>query len=40
MLETLGVVRPSTQAVFDKLTQVPVDIAPRFTAAAALLASY
>ncbi len=40
MLETLGVVRPSTQAVFDKLTTVPVDIAPRFTAAAALLAAY
>ncbi len=40
MLETLGVVRPNTQAVFDKLTTVPVDIAPRFTAAAALLAAY
>ncbi len=40
ILETLGVVRPSTQAVFDRLTTVPVDIAPRFTAAAALLAAY
>ncbi len=40
MLETLGVVRPSTKAVFDQLSEVPVDIAPRFTAAAALLAGY
>jgi hypothetical protein len=37
MLDTLGVVRPSTQAVLDKLQDVPVDIAPRFTSAAALL---
>ena len=40
LLQTLGVVRQNTQAVFDKLTAVPVDIAPRFTAAAALLAAY
>ncbi|MEP7117840.1 MAG: hypothetical protein ABI880_09670 [Acidobacteriota bacterium] len=40
LLQTLGVVRPSTKAVFDQLTAVPVDIAPRFTAAAALLAAY
>ena len=40
LLDTLGVVRPNTKAVFDKLTHVPVDIAPRFTAAAALLAAY
>jgi hypothetical protein len=40
MLDTLGVVRPQTQAVLDNLKNVPVDIAPRFTAAAALLAAY
>ncbi len=40
LLESLGVVRPSTKAVFDRLTNVPVDIAPRFTSAAALLAAY
>ena len=28
MLDRLGVVRPNTQAVFDKLMDVPVDIAP------------
>jgi hypothetical protein len=33
MIETLGVVRPNTQAVLDKLTGVPVDIAPRFVTA-------
>ncbi|HEX7087037.1 MAG TPA: hypothetical protein VF198_11770 [Vicinamibacterales bacterium] len=31
MIETLGVVRPPVQKVFDRLTAVPVDIAPRFT---------
>lgn len=40
MLDTLGVIRPETQAVLDKLQDVPVDIAPRFTSAAALLSSY
>ena len=40
MLETLGVVRPNTKAVLDQLMSVPVDIAPRFTAAAALLGAY
>ena len=40
LLQTLGVVRQNTQAVFDKLTAVPVDIAPRFTSTAALLAAY
>ncbi len=40
LLTTMGVVRPPVKAVFDKLTNVPVDIAPRFTAAAALLAAY
>jgi hypothetical protein len=38
MLETLGVIRPETQAVLDRLTDVPVDIAPRFTTAETLLA--
>jgi hypothetical protein len=33
MIETLGVIRPNTQAVLDKLTGVPVDIAPRFVTA-------
>jgi hypothetical protein len=33
MLETMGVVRPQVQAVLDKLTGVPVDIAPRFVTA-------
>jgi Peptidase family M49 len=40
MLETLGTVRPQTQAVLDRLKNVPVDIAPRFTSAAALLSAY
>ncbi len=31
MIETLGVVRPPVQKVLDRLTAVPVDIAPRFT---------
>jgi hypothetical protein len=33
MLETLGVVRPEVQKVLDRLTDVPVDIAPRFVTA-------
>ncbi|HET7220405.1 MAG TPA: hypothetical protein VFJ02_20265 [Vicinamibacterales bacterium] len=32
LIDTLGVVRPQVQAVLDKLTQVPVDIEPRFAA--------
>lgn len=40
MLDTLGVIRPETQAVLDKLKGVPVDIAPRFTSAQALLSAY
>jgi Peptidase family M49 len=40
MLDTLGTIRPQTQAVLDRLSAVPVDIAPRFTSAAALLAAY
>jgi hypothetical protein len=40
MLDTLGVIRPQTQTVLDRLKDVPVDIAPRFPSAEALLASY
>lgn len=40
MLDTLGVIRPQTQAVLDRLKDVPVDIAPRFPSAEALLAKY
>ena len=36
MRDTLGVVRPQVQAVLDKLTAVPVDIAPRFVTATQL----
>ena len=39
MIERLGVVRPETQKVFDRLTDVPVDIEPRFTTAQELLRS-
>ena len=37
MIETLGVIRPPVQAVLDRLADVPVDIAPRFVTAEALL---
>ena len=37
MIETLGVLRPPTKAVLDKLNSVPVDIAPRFVTAIDLL---
>ena len=37
LLETLANVRPQTQAVLDKLKNVPVDIEPRFTTAEQLL---
>jgi hypothetical protein len=36
--ERLGVVRPVVKRALDKLTGVPVDIEPRFTAAEQLLA--
>jgi hypothetical protein len=36
LLDTMGVVRPQVQALLDKLTDVPVDIAPRFVTAAEL----
>jgi hypothetical protein len=39
LLDSLGVVRPETKRVLDRLTDVPVDIAPRFVTAAALLES-
>jgi hypothetical protein len=38
MMEKLGVVRPPVQAVLDRLTDVPVDIEPRFVTADQLLA--
>jgi hypothetical protein len=38
MLDTLGVIRPPVQRVLDRLAAVPVDIEPRFTTAASLLA--
>jgi hypothetical protein len=37
MIDTLGVLRPPTQALLDKLTTVPVDIEPRFVTAIDLL---
>jgi hypothetical protein len=39
MIDTLGVIRPNTKAVLDRLTDVPVDIEPRFTTAETLLRS-
>jgi hypothetical protein len=37
LIETLGVVRPEVQRLLDRLKDVPVDIAPRFVTAEALL---
>jgi hypothetical protein len=37
MIERLGVVRPETQKILDRLSDVPVDIEPRFTTAQQLL---
>jgi hypothetical protein len=37
MIDTLGVLRPEAKAVLDRLTSVPVDIAPRFVTAIDLL---
>ena len=37
MIDTLGVVRPPVKALLDKLSDVPVDIEPRFVTAQALL---
>jgi hypothetical protein len=37
MIDTLGVIRPQTKAVLDRLTDVPVDIEPRFVTAMELL---
>jgi Peptidase family M49 len=39
MIETLGVVRPETQRILERLADVPVDIEPRFTTAQQLLRS-
>jgi hypothetical protein len=37
LIDRLGVMRPETQRVLDRLTDVPVDIEPRFTTAQQLL---
>ena len=37
LIETLGVIRPQTKALLDRLTSVPVDIEPRFVTALDLL---
>ncbi len=37
MIDTLGIIRPETQRVLDRLLDVPIDIAPRFTSAEQLL---
>jgi hypothetical protein len=37
LIERLGVMRPETQRVLDRLTEVPVDIEPNFTTAQQLL---
>jgi hypothetical protein len=37
LIDRLGVMRPETERVLDRLTDVPVDIAPRFTTAQELL---
>jgi hypothetical protein len=31
MIERLGTIRPDVQRLLNRLTRVPVDIAPRFT---------
>ncbi len=37
MIDTLGVIRPQTKALLDRLTSVPVDIEPRFVTALELV---
>ena len=37
MIDTLGVIRPTTKALLDRLADIPVDIEPRFTTAEQLL---
>jgi hypothetical protein len=37
MLARLAVIRPEVQQALDRLRDVPVDIAPRFTTAAGLV---
>jgi hypothetical protein len=39
MMDTLGVIRPNTKALLDRLADIPVDIEPRFTTAEQLLRS-
>lgn len=40
MIDTLGVIRPETKRVLDRLVDVPVDIEPRFTTAQQLLQAH
>jgi hypothetical protein len=40
MIDKLAVLRPSVKTVLDRLTNVPVDIEPRFTTAAKLVADF
>jgi hypothetical protein len=37
LIDRLGVIRPETRAVLERLADVPVDIAPRFATAEELL---
>ena len=37
IIDTLGMIRPQTKALLDRLTSVPVDIEPRFVTALDLL---
>ena len=37
MIDTLGVIRPQTKALLDRLTAIPVDIEPRFVTALELV---
>jgi hypothetical protein len=39
LMDTMGTIRPETQAILDKLKDVPVDIEPRFTTAEQLVSS-
>jgi hypothetical protein len=40
MIDKLGVMRPETKRVLDRLSDVPIDIAPRFTTAEQLLRTF
>jgi hypothetical protein len=40
LLDKMAVVRPEVQRILDRLTKVPVDIAPRYVTAAELVARH